>query len=129
MTALFFILYLLLGIPAAGFLLLNHGTGGCQGAAGAAGGFRLSLIHIFVFLDYEIDVNILLIFFAFSGTIKKDRFRTSLYVRGVLILEVIQDILAAIGVVLNGIPQGLLALTYGFASVPTGCLLYTSRCV
>ena len=60
----------------------------------------------FVFLDYEIDVNILLIFFAFSGTIKKDRFRTSLYVRGVLILEVIQDILAAIGVVLNGIPQG-----------------------
>ena len=35
-------------------------------------------------------------------------------------MEVIQDILAAIGVVLNGIPQGLLALTYGFASVPTG---------
>ena len=30
-----------------------------------------------------------------------------------------QDILAAIGVVLNGIPQGLLALAYGFASVPT----------
>ena len=37
----------------------------------------------------------------------------------VLILEILQDILAAIGVVLNGIPQGLLALTYGFASVPT----------
>ena len=34
-------------------------------------------------------------------------------------MEFIQDILAAIGVVLNGIPQGLLALTYGFASVPT----------
>ncbi len=34
-------------------------------------------------------------------------------------MDYIQDILAAIGVVLNGIPQGLLALTYGFASVPT----------
>ena len=34
-------------------------------------------------------------------------------------LEILQDILAAIGVVLNGIPQGLLALSYGFASVPT----------
>lgn len=34
-------------------------------------------------------------------------------------MEIFQDILAAIGVVLNGIPQGLLALTYGFASVPT----------
>lgn len=34
-------------------------------------------------------------------------------------MDFIQDILAAIGVVLNGIPQGLLALTYGFASVPT----------
>ena len=34
-------------------------------------------------------------------------------------MEILQDILAAIGVVLNGIPQGLLALTYGFASVPT----------
>lgn len=32
----------------------------------------------------------------------------------------IQDILAAIGVVLNGIPQALLAISYGFASVPTG---------
>ncbi|MGI5920996.1 MAG: NCS2 family permease [Syntrophomonadaceae bacterium] len=31
----------------------------------------------------------------------------------------IQDILAAIGVVINGLPQGLLALTFGFASVPT----------
>ena len=34
-------------------------------------------------------------------------------------MEILQDILAAIGVVLNGIPQGLLALSYGFASVPT----------
>lgn len=34
-------------------------------------------------------------------------------------MEFIQDLLAAIGVVLNGIPQGLLALSYGFASVPT----------
>ncbi|MGI6199274.1 MAG: NCS2 family permease [Christensenellales bacterium] len=34
-------------------------------------------------------------------------------------MEFIQDVLAAIGVVLNGIPQGLLALSYGFASVPT----------
>lgn len=31
----------------------------------------------------------------------------------------IQDILAAIGVVINGLPQGLLALSFGFASVPT----------
>lgn len=35
-------------------------------------------------------------------------------------MEFLQDILAAIGVVLNGIPQGLLALSMGFASVPTG---------
>ncbi len=31
----------------------------------------------------------------------------------------LQDIMAAIGVVINGLPQGLLALSYGFASVPT----------
>ena len=31
----------------------------------------------------------------------------------------LQDILAAIGVVINGLPQGLLALSFGFASVPT----------
>ena len=31
----------------------------------------------------------------------------------------IQDILAAIGVVINGLPQGLLALTFGFAALPT----------
>lgn len=30
-----------------------------------------------------------------------------------------QDILAAIAVVINGLPQGLLALTYGFAAFPT----------
>lgn len=50
-------------------------------------------------------------------------------------MEFLQDILAAIGVVLNGIPQGLLALSMGFASVPTalgfgvgviGCLLLGS---
>lgn len=44
-----------------------------------------------------------------------------------------QDILAALGVVINGLPQGLLALTFGFASVPTaagfivgalGCLVF-----
>lgn len=34
-------------------------------------------------------------------------------------MEILQDILAAIGVILNGLPQGLLAITYGFASVPT----------
>lgn len=31
----------------------------------------------------------------------------------------LQDILAAIGVVINGLPQGLLALSFGFASIPT----------
>ena len=50
-------------------------------------------------------------------------------------MEFLQDLLAAIGVVLNGIPQGLLALSMGFASVPTalgfgvgviGCLLLGS---
>lgn len=50
-------------------------------------------------------------------------------------MEFLQDILAAIGVVLTGIPQGLLALSMGFASVPTalgfgvgviGCLLLGS---
>jgi adenine/guanine/hypoxanthine permease len=30
-----------------------------------------------------------------------------------------QDLLAALGVVLNGIPQGLLALSFGFAALPT----------
>lgn len=47
------------------------------------------------------------------------RLQCSIIEEGVFLLEFIQDILAAIGVVLNGIPQGLLALSYGFASVPT----------
>ena len=34
-------------------------------------------------------------------------------------MEILQDILAALSVVLNGLPQGLLALAFGFASVPT----------
>lgn len=47
----------------------------------------------------------------------------------------VNDVLAALGVVLNGIPQALLAATYGFASIPTAfgfivgavaCLLYGS---
>ncbi|MDO4779292.1 MAG: NCS2 family permease [Tissierellia bacterium] len=33
--------------------------------------------------------------------------------------EILTDLLAIIGVVLNGIPQGLLALSLGFASIPT----------
>lgn len=33
--------------------------------------------------------------------------------------ELFQDILAIISVVLNGLPQGLLALSFGFASIPT----------
>lgn len=32
----------------------------------------------------------------------------------------IQDLLAAIAVVINGLPQGLLSLTYGFGLLPTG---------
>ena len=47
----------------------------------------------------------------------------------------VNDVLAALGVVLNGIPQALLAATYGFASIPTAfgflvgavaCLFYGS---
>lgn len=34
-------------------------------------------------------------------------------------MEILKDILAAISGVLNGLPQGLLAMTFGFASVPT----------
>ncbi|WP_018664648.1 guanine permease [Heyndrickxia acidiproducens] len=33
--------------------------------------------------------------------------------------DLLKDVLAALSVVLNGLPQGLLALTFGFASVPT----------
>ncbi|SCY68407.1 guanine permease [Desulfoluna spongiiphila] len=48
-------------------------------------------------------------------------------------MEYIKDILAALSVILNGLPQGLLALSFGFASIPTalafivgaaGCLLF-----
>lgn len=47
-------------------------------------------------------------------------------------MEVVKDLLAALSVILNGLPQGLLALSFGFASVPTalafivgavGCLI------
>ncbi|MFA1821036.1 NCS2 family permease [Virgibacillus oceani] len=34
-------------------------------------------------------------------------------------MDIIKDLLAAISGVLNGLPQGLLAMTFGFASVPT----------
>jgi len=34
-------------------------------------------------------------------------------------MDWIKDVLAALGTLLNGLPQGLLALSYGFASVPT----------
>ena len=45
-------------------------------------------------------------------------------------MEFLQDLLAAIGVVLNGIPQGLLAMSLGFASVPTalGFLVGAAGC-
>lgn len=47
-------------------------------------------------------------------------------------MEIFKDLLAALSVILNGLPQGLLALSFGFASVPTalafvvgsaGCLI------
>ena len=34
-------------------------------------------------------------------------------------MELVKDLLATISGVLNGLPQGLLAMTFGFASVPT----------
>lgn len=34
-------------------------------------------------------------------------------------MDLLQDLLAAIGVVINGIPQGILALSFGFAAFPT----------
>ncbi|HLR10220.1 MAG TPA: NCS2 family permease [Sporosarcina sp.] len=40
-------------------------------------------------------------------------------------MDYLKDILAAIGVLLNGLPQGLLALTFGFASVPTALAFFT----
>ncbi|MBU5292701.1 NCS2 family permease [Anaerosalibacter bizertensis] len=48
-------------------------------------------------------------------------------------MEYLKDVLAALSVILNGLPQGLLALSFGFASVPTalafivgaiGCLIF-----
>ena len=38
--------------------------------------------------------------------------------------SILTDLLAIIGVVLNGLPQGLLALTFGFASVPTALAFF-----
>lgn len=38
--------------------------------------------------------------------------------------DILTDLLAIIGVVLNGLPQGLLALTFGFASVPTALAFF-----
>ena len=38
--------------------------------------------------------------------------------------NILTDILAIIGVVLNGLPQGLLALTFGFASIPTAMAFF-----
>jgi AGZA family xanthine/uracil permease-like MFS transporter len=48
-------------------------------------------------------------------------------------MDLLKDLLAALSVILNGLPQGLLALSFGFASVPTafafivgavGCLVF-----
>ena len=38
--------------------------------------------------------------------------------------DLLTDFLAVLGVVLNGLPQGLLALTYGFASIPTALAFF-----
>lgn len=38
--------------------------------------------------------------------------------------EILTDLLAIIGVVLNALPQGLLALTFGFASIPTAMAFF-----
>lgn len=39
--------------------------------------------------------------------------------KGAIILDFLENLMAAIGVVLNGLPQGLMAISFGFASVPT----------
>ena len=39
-------------------------------------------------------------------------------------MEYFKDFLAALGVLLIGLPQGLLALTFGFASVPTALAFF-----
>lgn len=38
--------------------------------------------------------------------------------------ELFTDLLSIIGVILNGLPQGLLALTFGFASIPTAMAFF-----
>lgn len=38
--------------------------------------------------------------------------------------DILTDALAVLGVVLNGLPQGLLALTYGLASIPTALAFF-----
>lgn len=40
--------------------------------------------------------------------------------KGVFFMDLWKDILAILSVILNGLPQGLLALSFGFASIPTG---------
>src|SRR5690625_4456515 len=52
-------------------------------------------------------------FFVFLGTFLGSEVKRSFQ------MDVIKDLLAAISGVLNGLPQGLLAMTFGFASVPT----------
>ena len=50
-------------------------------------------------------------------------------------MEYLKDVMAALSVILNGLPQGLLALSFGFASIPTalaflvgavGCVAFSS---
>jgi len=36
----------------------------------------------------------------------------------------LQDLLAALGVIINGLPQGLLALSFGFAALPTSVAFF-----
>lgn len=43
---------------------------------------------------------------------------------GRIMNDIITDLLAIVGVVLNGLPQGLLALTFGFASIPTALAFF-----
>ena len=38
--------------------------------------------------------------------------------------DILTDIMAIIGVILNGLPQGLLALSFGFASIPTALAFF-----
>jgi AGZA family xanthine/uracil permease-like MFS transporter len=34
-------------------------------------------------------------------------------------MDLLKDLLAAVGVIINGLPQGILALSFGFAAMPT----------